>query len=50
MPTKRIFDLVVISSLLLTPAIGLVRMSMRRHSRESEGLMGRVGDAMVVCL
>jgi len=50
MPTKRIFDLVVLSSLLLHPAVGLLRMSARRWSRENDGVTGVLGDALVVAL
>jgi hypothetical protein len=50
MPTKRIFDLVVLSSILLHPAVGLLKMSARRWSREMNGPIGTLGDAMVVGL
>ena len=50
MPTKRIFDLVVLTTLLLHPAVGLVRISSRRWSRDSDGVMGVVGDAVQVAL
>ena len=50
MPTKRIFDLIVLSSLLLHPAVGLLRMSARRWSRENAGATGIIGDAIVVGL
>ena len=50
MPTKRIFDLVVLTTLLLHPAVGLVRINARRWSRESTGPMGTVGDAVQVAL
>jgi len=50
MPTKRIFDLVVLSSLLLHPAVGLLKMSARRWSRESSGMVQNLGDALVVGL
>jgi len=50
MPTKRTFDLVVLTSLLLNPAVGLLRMSARRWSRENAGATGRLGDALVVAL
>jgi len=49
MPTKRIFDLVVLSSLLLHPAVGLVKMSARRWASES-GAKSVLGDALVVGL
>lgn len=50
MPTKRIFDLVVLSSLLLHPAVGLVKMSARRWSRENTGATSTLGSALVVGL
>jgi len=50
MPTKRIFDLVIITSLLLHPAVGLLKMSARRQAREGEGVMATVGEALVVAL
>ena len=50
MPTKRIFDLVVLTTLLLHPAIGLVRINARRWSQESDGAMGTLGDAGQVSL
>lgn len=50
MPTKRMFDLVIIASLLLHPAVGLVRLEVRRHARESDGVLGKVGRALTVGL
>lgn len=50
MPTKRIFDLVVITGLLLHPAVGLLKMSSRRWARENAGVSGKVGQALVVAL
>jgi hypothetical protein len=51
MPTKRIFDLVVITALLLHPAVGVVRLSMRRHAAENQGTaLGTVGSAVAVML
>ena len=50
MPTKRIFDLIVLSSLLLHPAVGLLKMSARRWSIESSGAMQNFGTALVVGL
>lgn len=50
MPTKRTFDLVVLASLLLHPAVGLLKMSMRRQAREGNGAMQTLGSAMVVAL
>ena len=50
MPTKRILDLVIITSLLLHPAVGLLKMSARRQAREGQGTMAMVGEALVVAL
>jgi hypothetical protein len=50
MPTKRVFDLIVLSSLLLHPAVGLLKMSARRWSLESNGVAGNIGTALVVGL
>jgi len=50
MPTKRVFDLVLITTLLLHPAIGLVRMSSRRWAREEDGMKSKLGQALVVSL
>lgn len=50
MPTKRIFDVVILTSLLLQPAVGLLKLEMRRHARESEGTLGNMGRALVVAL
>jgi hypothetical protein len=50
MPTKRIFDLVVLSSILVYPAIGLVKMAMRRHAAENEGYLGNLGASVAVML
>ena len=49
-PTKKVFDLVLITSLLLHPALGLVKMSSRRWLRESQGALSTVGDAVTVIL
>ena len=50
MPTKRIFDLVVLTTLLLHPAVGLLRVSARRWSQDSDGVLGTVGSAVEVAL
>jgi hypothetical protein len=50
MPTKRVFDLIVLSSLLLHPAVGLLKMSARRWHLEKEGAIGKLGTAVVVSL
>lgn len=48
MPTKRIFDLIVITGLLLHPAVGLVKIAARRWQRESNGPMGTLAGAIAV--
>ncbi len=50
MPTKRTFDVVVITVILLHPAVGLLRMAARRWSNESNGALGLVGDTVKVAL
>lgn len=50
MPTKRVFDLVVLTSLLLHPAVGLIKMSARRWSAQGTGAAATIGDALVVGL
>jgi len=49
-PTKKVFDLVLITSILLHPALGLIKMSSRRWSRESTGAVSTIGDAVGVIL
>jgi hypothetical protein len=49
-PSKKVFDLVLIVSILLKPAVGLVKLSARRWSRENSGALGVVGDAVQVGL
>lgn len=49
MPTKRVFDLVVLTGLLLKPAVGLVKLWAARHSTH-EGLDGVVAQAVAVTL
>jgi hypothetical protein len=48
MPTKRTFDLVLLTAILVKPALGLLNMSARRWARENEGVTGKVGSALVV--
>ena len=51
MPTKRIFDVVVITVLLLHPAVGLLRMSGRRWNQEKPDTpLGVIGGAVEVAL
>lgn len=49
-PSKKVFDLVLIVSLLVHPAVGLVKMSARRWSREGSGTLATVGDGILVAL
>jgi len=50
MPTKRIFDLVVVTVLLAHPAVGLAKLAGRRWARESNGAVAKLGDALTVVL
>jgi len=50
MPTKRIFDLALLTALLVTPATGLVRMASRRWARENGGVLGSVGASLAVAI
>ena len=51
MPTKRIFDLTVLTVILLHPAVGLLRMSARRWKREaSDSVLGTIGTTVEVAL
>jgi hypothetical protein len=50
MPTKRTFDLIIITVLLVHPAVGLLRMSARRWNAENEGPLGIVGGAVEAAL
>lgn len=50
MPTKRVFDLVVLTSLLLHPVVGLVRLESRRLARENVSGLGLLGRALTVGL
>ena len=49
-PTKKVFDLVLSTSILLHPALGLIKMSSLRWSRESTGAVSTIGDAVGVIL
>lgn len=46
MPTKRTFDLIVATGVLLIPAFGLLRLAAKRWRAESNGVMEDVGDAV----
>jgi hypothetical protein len=51
MPSKKIFDLIVVTTLLLHPAVGLLKMSARRWSRESQNkVCATLGDALTIGL
>jgi len=50
MPTKKTFDLVVITALLLHPAVGLLRLASRRWVAETSGPLSKVGAAVEVAL
>jgi hypothetical protein len=50
MPTKRTFDLVLITALALHPAVGLVKMWAARHLRESSGATRVAAEAVKVAL
>lgn len=49
MPTKRQFDMVVLTVLLLKPAVGLVKLWAARHSTH-DGIDGVVAGAAAVAL
>ena len=51
MPTKKTFDLVIITALLLHPAVGLVRLAARRWIIEDVvGPLSTIGAAVEVAL
>ena len=50
MPTKKTFDLVVITALLLHPAVGLLKMASRRWASEGHGSLSTIGAAVGVAL
>lgn len=50
MPSKKTFDLVVITALLLHPAVGLLRLASRRWEAETSGPLSTVGAAVRVAL
>lgn len=47
---RRTFDLIILTVILMRPAEGLVKMAARRWSRDSDGPMGTIGDAIQVAL
>jgi hypothetical protein len=50
MPTKRIFDLALLTVLLVTPALGLVKMAARRWAAEENNPLATVGAGLVNAL
>jgi hypothetical protein len=50
MPTKRIFDLVMIGGLLLHAGLIPLRMSARRWAREETGALGTAGKVVQIGL
>jgi hypothetical protein len=50
MPTKRIFDLALLTVILGAPALGLVNMALRRHLKESDGALATVAEAAGILL
>ena len=49
--TRKIFDGVVLTVLLLHPVVGLFRMDARRWATAHDGTaLGRIGDAVAVAL
>lgn len=47
---RKTFDLIVLVGLLMKPAVGLVKMAAPRWSKESQGAMATIGDAVQVAL
>lgn len=50
MPTKWTFDLVLIMGLLIPPALGLLRMTLRRWPHTSTGIATTAGRAGQILL
>ena len=48
--TKKTFDLALLVVLLAHPAVGLLRLAGRRWSKETNGALAIVGDAVQVAL
>lgn len=48
MPTKRTFDLIILTGIFLHAALALPRMAARRWTKESDGIMGTIGAAVGV--
>jgi hypothetical protein len=47
-PTKRTFDLIILTGLFLHAALALPRLAARRWINESNGVMGVIGQAIGV--
>jgi hypothetical protein len=45
-PTKRTFDLIIATGVLLIPAFGLLRLAAKRWRHESNGIMSDVGHGV----
>jgi hypothetical protein len=45
-PTKRTFDLIIVTGILLIPTFGLLRMAAKRWVTESTAIKGEVGHAV----
>jgi hypothetical protein len=50
MVSKKGFDLIVITALLLHPAVGLVKMAGRRWTNETTGVCNTLGQALQIGL
>jgi len=50
MVSKKGFDLIVITALLLHPAVGLVKMASRRWANENTGVSSTIGQALQIGL
>ena len=48
--TRRMFDLIILTVILVEPAKALVKMGARRWSQDSSGPMGTIGDAVQIGL
>ena len=50
MPTKRTFDLIVVTGILLVPTFGLLRIAAKRWQSESTGIMSEIGKAVALAI
>jgi len=48
--SKKGFDLIVITALLLHPALGVVKMAARRWTNETTGVTNTIGQAITLGL